>query len=135
MIRPLLQKTIIYVTGGFRTANGMVRAIQDGATQGIGIGRPLGAEPYLCRDILNGTVTGAIENFMPLPKNTQATGSQLHQIGRGERLISDWSDKGEVERWLEADKVEEERKMKILPVVDSSGYPIVKATAGFDYLS
>lgn len=113
----------------------MVRAIQDGATQGIGIGRPLGAEPYLCRDILNGTVTGAIENFMPLPKNTQATGSQLHQIGRGERLISDWSDKGEVERWLEADKVEEERKMKILPVVDSSGYPIVKATAGFDYLS
>lgn len=84
---------------------------------------------------MNGTVTGAIENFMPLPKNTQATGSQLHQIGRGERLISDWSDKGEVERWLEADKVEEERKMKILPVVDSSGYPIVKATAGFDYLS
>lgn len=134
MIRPLLKQTIIYVTGGFRTASGMTRAIHDNACQGIGIGRPLGAEPYLCRDILSGKVTGAIENFVPLPKNTQATGSQLHQIGRGERLVSDWSDKGEVERWVQADQIEEERKMKLLPVVDSSGYPRLQATAGFDYL-
>lgn len=135
MIRPLLKKTVIYVTGGFRTANGMVRAIQDNACQGIGIGRPLGAEPFLCRDILEGKVTGAIENFVPLPKNTQATGSQLHQIGRGEGLISDWSDKGEVERWKKADEIEEERKIKLLPIVDSSGYPVVKASAGLEYLS
>ena len=46
MIRPLLKKTKVYVTGGFRTASGMVQAVQDGACDGIGIGRPLGAEPY-----------------------------------------------------------------------------------------
>lgn len=135
MIRPLLSKTIIYVTGGFRTAGGMVRAIQDDACHGIGIGRPLGAEPFFCRDILAGRITGAIENFIPLPKNTQATGTQLHQIGRGEKLVSDWSDEGEVERWVKADGVEEKRKINLLPVVDSSGYPLMKATAGFDYLS
>ena len=63
MIRPLLKKTKVYVTGGFRTASGMVRAVQDGACDGIGIARPLGAEPYLCKDILEGRVTGAIENL------------------------------------------------------------------------
>lgn len=134
MIRPLLSKTIIYVTGGFRTSSGMVGAIQSNACQGIGLGRPLGAEPHLCKHILEGKVTGAIENFVPLPKNTQATGSQIHQVGRGERWISDWSDKGEVERWVKADEVEEKRKLDLLPVVDSSGYPVVKATAGFNYM-
>lgn len=63
MIRPLLKKTKVYVTGGFRTASGMARAIQDGACDGVGIGRPLGAEPYLCKEILEGRVTGAIENL------------------------------------------------------------------------
>ena len=71
MIRPLLKKTKVYVTGGFRTASGMVRAVQDGACDGIGIGRPLGAEPYLCKELLEGKITGALENFVPLPQNTQ----------------------------------------------------------------
>lgn len=63
MIRPLMKKTKVYVTGGFRTASGMARAVQDGACDGVGIGRPLGAEPYLCKEILEGRVTGAIENL------------------------------------------------------------------------
>ncbi|EME45535.1 hypothetical protein DOTSEDRAFT_62043 [Dothistroma septosporum NZE10] len=134
LIRPLLKKTKLYVTGGFRTASGMVQAITDGACDGIGIGRPLGAEPYLCKEILEGRVTGAIENFMPLPKNTQGTGSQLHQIGLGHGAISDWSDEGEVQRWVKADKVEEARKMSVLPKVDSSGYPSLRAEVGFEYL-
>ncbi|KXT17524.1 hypothetical protein AC579_3227 [Pseudocercospora musae] len=85
LIRPLLQKTKPYMTGGFRTASGMVRAIEDGATDGIGIGRPLGAEPFLCKEILEGKVTGAIENFMHLPKNTRATGSQPATSNRSRR--------------------------------------------------
>jgi 2,4-dienoyl-CoA reductase-like NADH-dependent reductase (Old Yellow Enzyme family) len=133
-IRPMLRKTILYVTGGFRTASGMVGAIRSGACDGIGIGRPLGAEPYLCKEILEGKVNGAIENCVPLPKNTQATGSQLHQIGLGHEYISDWSDKDEVQRWLDVDKVEEERKMTILPKVDSSGYPRLEARSGFQYV-
>jgi 2,4-dienoyl-CoA reductase-like NADH-dependent reductase (Old Yellow Enzyme family) len=133
-IRPMLRKTILYVTGGFRTASGMVGAIRSGACDGIGIGRPLGAEPYLCKEILESKVNGAIENFVPLPKNTQATGSQLHQIGLGHESISDWSDKDEVQRWLDVDKAEEERKMAILPKVDSSGYPRLEARSGFPYV-
>lgn len=134
MIRPLLKKTKVYVTGGFRTASGMVNAVADGACHGVGIGRPLGAEPYLCKEILEGRVTGAIENFVPLPLNTQGTGTQLHQIGNGDKLVSDWSDEEEVKRWVEANKKETERKISILPKVDSSGYPPLKAEVGFEYL-
>ncbi|KAF2768030.1 FMN-linked oxidoreductase [Teratosphaeria nubilosa] len=134
MIRPLLKKTKVYVTGGFRTAGGMVRAVEDGACDGVGIGRPLGAEPYLCKEILEGKVQGAIENLMPLPLNTQGTGTQLQQVGKGDAMISDWSDEGEVKRWIEANEKETDRKEKLLPKVDSSGYPAFKAEAGFAYV-
>ena len=134
MIRPLLKKTKVYVTGGFRTASGMARAIQDGACDGVGIGRPLGAEPYLCKEILAGKVTGAIENFIPLPQNTQASGTQLHQVGHGHDMVSDWSDEDEVKRWIAAFEKETERKKSILPKVDSSGYPFLKAEVGFAYV-
>ncbi|KAF2162805.1 hypothetical protein M409DRAFT_26660 [Zasmidium cellare ATCC 36951] len=133
-LRPLLTTTRLYVTGGFRTASGMTTALADKSCDGIGIGRPLGAEPYFCKEVLEGRVRGAIENYMPLPKNTQGTGTQLHQIGQGHALVSDWSDEGEVQRWLEADKKEEARKMSVLPRVDSSGYPSpFKAEVGFAY--
>ncbi|KAK4561718.1 hypothetical protein LTR86_004397 [Recurvomyces mirabilis] len=134
MIRPLLKKTKVYVTGGFRTASGMVAAIETGACDGVGIGRPLAAEPYLCKEILEGRVHGAIENSVPLPLNTQSSGSQLHQIGRGEEEVSDWSEEREVRRWVEANEKETERKISILPRVDSSGYAVLKAEAGFAYL-
>ena len=130
----MLKKTKVFVTGGFRTASGMVRAIEDNACDGVGIGRPLGAEPLLCKDILAGKVVGAIENFVPLPQNTQATGTQLHQVGQGDRLVSDWSDENEVKRWIEANDKETERKVKLLPKVDSSGYPALRAEVGFDYM-
>lgn len=134
MIRPHLKKTKVFVTGGFRTASGMVRGIECGACDGIGIGRPLAAEPYLCKEILNGRVIGSIENMVPPPLNTQASGSQLHQVGWGDEKISDWSDKAEVQRWVEANEKETARKISILPKVDSSGYPALKAEVGFEYL-
>ncbi|KAI1614248.1 hypothetical protein EDD37DRAFT_128270 [Exophiala viscosa] len=134
MIRPLLKKTKIYVTGGFRTASGMVKAVSEGSLDGIGIGRPLAAEPYLCKDLLEGKITGAIENLVPLPLNTQSSGTQLHQIGQGDDLISDWSVETEVKRWVEAHEKDTERKLSILPKVDSSGFAPLKAEAGFAYL-
>lgn len=134
-IRPLLKKTKVYVTGGFRTSAGMVKAIQEGACDGIGIGRPLAAEPYLVKEILQGKITGALENYVPLPLNTQSSGTQLHQIGYGEELVSDWSVEAEVKRWVEAHEKETERKISILPKVDSSGYAPLKAEAGFAYLA
>jgi 2,4-dienoyl-CoA reductase-like NADH-dependent reductase (Old Yellow Enzyme family) len=49
-IRPMLKKTVLYVTEGFRTASSMASAIRTGACDGVGIGRLLGAEPYLCKN-------------------------------------------------------------------------------------
>jgi len=134
MIRPLLKKTKVYVTGGLRSANGMVKAVDSGACDGVGIGRPLAAEPYLCKEILQGKITGAIENLMPLPMNTQSSGTQLHQVGKGQELISDWSVQSEIQRWLEANEKETQRKISILPKVDSSGYADISAEVGFKYL-
>lgn len=134
MVRPLLKKTKVYVTGGLRTAGGMVKAIEEGACDGVGIGRPLAAEPYLVKEILEGKVTGALENYVPLPLNTQSSGTQLQQIGNGDELVSDWSVEDEVKRWVEAHEKETARKLSILPKVDSSGYAPLTAEAGFAYL-
>jgi hypothetical protein len=134
MIWPLLKNKKMYVTGGFRPASGMVKDIEDGACDGVQIGRPLGPEPLLCKDILAGKVQGAIENFVPLPLNTQAIGSQLHQVEKGDIPISDWSDESEVKRWIEANERETARKESILRNVDSSGYPVLMAEVGFEYM-
>ncbi|KAK1052450.1 hypothetical protein LTR74_016510 [Friedmanniomyces endolithicus] len=134
MIRPLLKKTKVYVTGGLRTASGMARAVSEGSCDGIGIGRPLAAEPYLCKEILQGKITGAIEKFVPLPQHTQSSGTQLHQIGLGHQLVSDWSEESEVKRWTSANEEETARKISVLPKVDSSGYAGLKAEVGFEYL-
>ncbi|RCN47440.1 oxidoreductase, FAD/FMN-binding protein [Ancylostoma caninum] len=51
-IRPVFKETVVYVTGGFRTAAGMVKAIKSGVTDGIGLARPVTAEPDLPLKIL-----------------------------------------------------------------------------------
>jgi 2,4-dienoyl-CoA reductase-like NADH-dependent reductase (Old Yellow Enzyme family) len=68
MIVPQLKKTKAYVTGGLRTAAGMVKALE--SVHGIGLGRPAAHEPELPQKILDGVVEGAIKpvfgesNFM-----------------------------------------------------------------------
>lgn len=133
MIRPHLKTTKVFVTGGFRTAGGMVSAINGGSCHGIGIGRPLAAEPYFCREILNGTITGALENFSPVSYLTLCSGTQLHQIALGDKAISDWSNQEEVDRWHKALEMENEHKASISPRIDRSGYPRITAVDGFEY--
>lgn len=58
MIVSSLTKTKSYLTGGFRSAGGMVKALE--LLDGVGLARPLCQEPFLCRDILNGKVPGAL---------------------------------------------------------------------------
>lgn len=134
-IKPVLTKTKIYITGGLRSTEGMVKAISSGACDGVGLGRPITAEPYLCKHILEGKVTGALENYVPLPLNTQSSGSQIHQIGKGHELISDWSVESEVKRWVDANEKETARRISILPKVDASGYASLEAEAGYAYLA
>lgn len=101
---------------------------------GIAIGRPLSAELCLVKERPNRKITGAIENFVPLPLKTQSRGTRLHQIGHGDGLISDWSVGSEVKRWVEVHERETARKISILRRVDSSGYTLIKAEAGFAYV-
>ncbi|XGW17116.1 hypothetical protein V3C99_002046, partial [Haemonchus contortus] len=58
-IRPSFDKTVVYLTGGFRTTPAMIRAITDGITDGIGLGRPITAEPDLPAKILGGQCLSA----------------------------------------------------------------------------
>jgi isopentenyl diphosphate isomerase/L-lactate dehydrogenase-like FMN-dependent dehydrogenase len=42
------------VTGGFRTAYGMTNAVTSGATDLVGLARPLVLDPHLCKRVLAG---------------------------------------------------------------------------------
>jgi 2,4-dienoyl-CoA reductase-like NADH-dependent reductase (Old Yellow Enzyme family) len=50
----------LMVTGGFRTRAGMDHALASGATDVVGLARPLALEPTLPRRLLNGTATAAV---------------------------------------------------------------------------
>ncbi|KJH52898.1 oxidoreductase, FAD/FMN-binding protein [Dictyocaulus viviparus] len=84
-IRPVFEKTIVYLTGGFRTAPAMVRAVVDDATDGIGLGRPITAEPDLPAKILLGECFSASDtkldqdNFMI---TNLASNAQMWQLGK-----------------------------------------------------
>lgn len=96
-IVPGLAKTKAYVTGGFKTAGAMVKALD--VVHGVGLGRPVCQEFHLPRDILDGKVTGALEqkleqdNFMV---TNVAAGAQIRQVGKDEEPI-DLSDEKNVE--------------------------------------
>ncbi|KAI1339733.1 hypothetical protein F5Y15DRAFT_407084 [Xylariaceae sp. FL0016] len=59
----LTGKTKVYVTGGLRTVGGMVSALD--TVDGVGLGRPLCDEWFLCKDILAGKVDGSLIPQIP----------------------------------------------------------------------
>ncbi|KAI1730847.1 NADH:flavin oxidoreductase / NADH oxidase family domain-containing protein [Ditylenchus destructor] len=63
-IKPAVKNAAVYLTGGFRTVPAMVKAIEDGITDAIGLGRPIGAELDLPAKILAGKVQSAKLNLM-----------------------------------------------------------------------
>ncbi|KAM0254420.1 hypothetical protein ACHAQJ_006824 [Trichoderma viride] len=62
LIIPHLKKTKAYITGGLRTTAGMVKALD--SVHGIGLARPIAAEPALPQQILDGVVDGAIQPLL-----------------------------------------------------------------------
>ncbi|KAI1868362.1 hypothetical protein JX265_007185 [Neoarthrinium moseri] len=78
-------KLRVYLSGGFRSAEAMVRSLD--TVDGVGIGRPATAEPELCRDILHGRVIGARKPMRPLENDLSlglaVSQAQLAQIGSG----------------------------------------------------
>ncbi|CAJ0933855.1 unnamed protein product, partial [Mesorhabditis belari] len=84
-IRSSLKSTKMYVTGGFRTAKWMAKAIEDGNCDGVGLGRPATAEPDLPKKILNFGVLAAADtkiNQKDYPITNAASMTQMWQAGR-----------------------------------------------------
>ncbi|KAI9925745.1 hypothetical protein ASPWEDRAFT_113609 [Aspergillus wentii DTO 134E9] len=89
LIVPSLTKTKSYVTGGFRTVEGMIDALK--IVDGVGLGRPLAQEPYLCSHILAGKVDSVVmPNLDQYDFYTTAVASlmQMIQLGRGQHPIN-----------------------------------------------
>jgi 2,4-dienoyl-CoA reductase-like NADH-dependent reductase (Old Yellow Enzyme family) len=80
----------LMLTGGFRTADAMTRAIAGGAVDVIGLARPMIVEPDLPRRLIDGSAAGAAHDQIRargrvLDDLVQATwyGRQLRRMGRG----------------------------------------------------
>ncbi|RCN37035.1 hypothetical protein ANCCAN_17085 [Ancylostoma caninum] len=92
-IRPVFEKAIIYLTGGFRTAPAMVNAICDGITDGIGLGRPITAEPDLPAKILRGECLSAADTKLdPDDYMLTATASNMQMGQMGKRPFAELKD-------------------------------------------
>ncbi|KAK0552039.1 NADH-dependent flavin oxidoreductase [Tilletia horrida] len=102
IIRPQLKQTRVYVTGGFRTAEGMVRAVQHGSTEGIGLARPAAEEPDLPKKILSGQVKAAVKTLLP-PKDfgiqNVAAGTAMRQIGEAKTPTLNTGDGKHIEQF------------------------------------
>lgn len=84
LIVPSLTKTKTYVTGGLKTVEGMVKALD--TVDGVGLGRALCQEPKLCAHILSGQVKGALLqklNMLDFGATAGAAGLQISQMGKG----------------------------------------------------
>ncbi|ETS84280.1 hypothetical protein PFICI_02305 [Pestalotiopsis fici W106-1] len=78
-------KLKVYVTGGFRSSEAMLKGLD--VVDGVGIGRPATTEPLLARDILNNRVPGAIKPVEKLENDAflglLVSQAQVFQIGSG----------------------------------------------------
>lgn len=87
-ITPALTKTKSYVTGGLKSAGGMVFALK--SVDGVGIARAICQEPRLPADILSGKVKGAIKQRVDpndFGLSYIVSGSQMTQIGKDQEPI------------------------------------------------
>lgn len=72
----------------------MVDALK--TVDGVGLARPLTQEPRLCRDILDGKVTGAIKQHFDdsnFGLTNVVAGTQIRQLGKDQEPLDGSSDK------------------------------------------
>ena len=87
-IVPGLEKTKVYITGGFKTVQGMVDALK--TVDGVGLARPVCQEFHFGKDMLNGKVAGAIDQKVDQDNfglTNVIAGSQIRQVGRDQEPI------------------------------------------------
>ncbi|KAH7051119.1 hypothetical protein B0J12DRAFT_752589 [Macrophomina phaseolina] len=87
-IRPVLRTTRVYLTGGFRTAGAMAEAL--GTVDGVGLGRVLCHEPFLCRDLLAGKARGAAGDLVGGEDVSMSNACALMQIWRIAQGLEPW---------------------------------------------
>ncbi|PWN91401.1 NADH oxidase [Acaromyces ingoldii] len=101
VVREKVQKSTIWVTGGFRTAKAMVNAIEDKSTDGIGLARPVCQEFDLPKLLIEGKVSSAkklLLNEQDFVITNVAAGTQIRQVGKGQKPF-DAADAGQVENF------------------------------------
>ncbi|KAJ3577791.1 hypothetical protein NPX13_g2780 [Xylaria arbuscula] len=84
IVPSLTGKTKVYVTGGLRSVSGMVEALD--SVDGVGLGRPLTNEWFLCKDILEGKVDAAVIPDIPADNfwlSLMAGNRQMRLVGMG----------------------------------------------------
>jgi 2,4-dienoyl-CoA reductase-like NADH-dependent reductase (Old Yellow Enzyme family) len=99
IVKPLT-KTKTYITGGFKTVGAMVKALD--TVDGVGLARPVCQEFHLPKDILEGKVTGAIEQKLDqndFGLTNVAAGTQIRQVGKDQEPI-DLSDQKNVDAFM-----------------------------------
>lgn len=96
-IRPVLKRSVLAVTGGFRSRDKMAQAINEGSCHMVGVARPVTAEPTLPRDVVEGRSEGAKTSYIKQQLSTPASIKQLQEIGHGKPL-SDYSNKDVAEK-------------------------------------
>lgn len=103
MLRRQLTKTKVVLTGGFKTADGMARAIEDGACDFVGLARTTAAEPRFGASILATRVTKARPTLVPEHIGLQigAAFVQIKDLGEG-REPTDFSKPEETTKFLTA---------------------------------
>jgi 2,4-dienoyl-CoA reductase-like NADH-dependent reductase (Old Yellow Enzyme family) len=101
IVKGLQGKTKTYVTGGLRSLDGMIKALQ--TVDGVGLARPVCQEPRIARDLLDGRITGAVEQRCDQDNfglTNVIAGSQIRQIGKDQEPI-DMSDQKNVDAFME----------------------------------
>ncbi|KAJ5706599.1 Aldolase-type TIM barrel [Penicillium malachiteum] len=117
------EATKSYVTGGFKTVEGMIGALD--TVDGVGLSRSLCQEPILCAHILSGQVKAALFqklNLQDFGATAGAGGVQIRQIGQNLQPI-DLSVQENVDklsdsliRWMKAQ--EENAEACEFPILD-----------------
>ncbi|CAE6477490.1 NADH oxidase [Thermoanaerobacter brockii] [Rhizoctonia solani] len=103
MLRRRLTKTKVVLTGGFKTADGMARAIEDGACDLVGLARTTAAEPRFGASLLAARTTKARSTLIPDHIGLQigAAFVQIKDIGEG-REPTDFAKPEEATKFLRA---------------------------------
>jgi hypothetical protein len=100
IVKGLNGKTRTYITGGFLSLNGMIAALD--TVDGVGLARPVCQEPRFAKDLLDGKITGAIDQKVDRDNfglTNVIAGSQIRQVGRDQEPI-DMSDQKNVDAFM-----------------------------------